>query len=672
MNRRFLILLCWMPLVVAQISNTTNTTNTTNATIVTIFPVLSPTTNPLSPIPTNSSTGPPLTSLPPTAAPPTATTLPSLPPVSQSFPVNVTISGITLQLENVPPLIEAEERYSLWENVTRNFFNQFYAQNDVGIRNFTTVISFLSQNSVLRDEVIVTTFNYSQVLTYTSLNGTQTPGYYAVYPLTTVEGNLQYATALNLTFAGWENLKVPIAVPLLPGQTRAPTFAPTEAPTTSLLPTVRNTTAPSVSPTLASSESPSVVLSQAPTALASSEAPSAVPSMVETSLAPSAAATPVEPVEVSLMNIRLPLEGGGVLEDNEIDMWERVTAEWFEGYFVNNGRRRLQASMVSAFTFVRQDEDNAILYNQTMDYAATNDTPDAEVVALLPFNDEAANTEYGELLRTEFANMRDLVLPLEVPSILGPNATPEEGEGGNDDDDSGLSMGVLIGIIVAGAAVLLVCAYVAYSFVQGSGDGSVGVEQRDQRDNQSEVSPQFIISPSEEDLSLMEDPYLPPKQKSFESKILDVGYGDQSVATVDYDYSKLYGGGDTSVVSSAGGTMGDTTRLTAGTLNTAALAALGAESQLRDSGIQEQVIDIIAPAGKLGVVIDTPDDGAPVVHAVKDTSVIADQIQVGDKLVAVDDEDVCSMTAIRVSKLISKKSNNPSRKLTIIRNVPME
>lgn len=145
-----------------------------------------------------------------------------------------------------------------------------------------------------------------------------------------------------------------------------------------------------------------------------------------------------------------------------------------------------------------------------------------------------------------------------------------------------------------------------------------------------------------------------------------------SVATVDYDYSKVYGGGDTSVVSSAGGTMGDTTRLTSGTVNTAALAALGAESQFRDSGVHEQVLVIVAPAGKLGVVIDTPDDGAPVVHAVKDTSVIADQIQVGDKLVAVDDEDVRSMTAIRVSKLISKKSNNPSRKLTIIRTTTME
>jgi len=147
-----------------------------------------------------------------------------------------------------------------------------------------------------------------------------------------------------------------------------------------------------------------------------------------------------------------------------------------------------------------------------------------------------------------------------------------------------------------------------------------------------------------------------------------------SVATVDYDYSKAYGGGgDTSVVSSVGGTLGDNTRQTAGDVaagSAAARAALGAsfESDIRNSAaLQERVIVIDAPAGKLGVVIDTPDDGAPVVHAVKDSSVIADQIQVGDKLIAVDEDDVRSMTAIKVSKLISKKSANPNRRLTIVR-----
>lgn len=133
-------------------------------------------------------------------------------------------------------------------------------------------------------------------------------------------------------------------------------------------------------------------------------------------------------------------------------------------------------------------------------------------------------------------------------------------------------------------------------------------------------------------------------------------------------------------MSSAGGTMGDNTRQTGDVVasSAAARAALGASFDSeggyreQESNVKEEVIEINAPAGKLGVVIDTPDDGAPVVHAVKDSSVIADQIQVGDKLMAVDDEDVRSMTAIKVSKLISKKSANPSRKLTIVRTSLVE
>jgi C-terminal processing protease CtpA/Prc len=153
-----------------------------------------------------------------------------------------------------------------------------------------------------------------------------------------------------------------------------------------------------------------------------------------------------------------------------------------------------------------------------------------------------------------------------------------------------------------------------------------------------------------------------------------------SVATVDYDYSKAYGGaGDTSV-SSAGGTFGSNTHNqsaldpTNASATGAALGALDFHAAYRDpkANVKEDVIHIFAPPGKLGVVIDTPDDGAPVVHAVKDTSVIVEKIQVGDKLVAVDDEDVRSMTAIKVSKLISRKSANPSRKLTVVRTTLIE
>ena len=152
-----------------------------------------------------------------------------------------------------------------------------------------------------------------------------------------------------------------------------------------------------------------------------------------------------------------------------------------------------------------------------------------------------------------------------------------------------------------------------------------------------------------------------------------------SIGTVDYDYSKAYEDRDHSI-SYAGGTLGSDTQDYSFPANAGATgAALGPYD---DDGfgdhfgkskekVKEEILQIFAPPGKLGVVIDTPDDGAPVVHAVKETSVVVDKVKVGDKLVAVDDEGVRTLTAIKVSKLISRKSANPSRKLTLLRITPI-
>jgi len=102
---------------------------------------------------------------------------------------------------------------------------------------------------------------------------------------------------------------------------------------------------------------------------------------------------------------------------------------------------------------------------------------------------------------------------------------------------------------------------------------------------------------------------------------------------------------------------------------------------------REEYTIIYAPSGVLGVVIDTPpsssssssstngnndgsssNGGRPVVHAIKDTCPIRDEIHVGDILIAVDDIDVTAMTAVEVSRLISRKSNQERRKLTLIRS----
>jgi C-terminal processing protease CtpA/Prc len=82
----------------------------------------------------------------------------------------------------------------------------------------------------------------------------------------------------------------------------------------------------------------------------------------------------------------------------------------------------------------------------------------------------------------------------------------------------------------------------------------------------------------------------------------------------------------------------------------------------------DERFDVVAPSGKLGMVIDTPNGGVPVVHAIKETSVLAEQVRVGDRLLSVDGEDCTGMTAMQVSKLISLKSEKPARVLIFARS----
>lgn len=89
----------------------------------------------------------------------------------------------------------------------------------------------------------------------------------------------------------------------------------------------------------------------------------------------------------------------------------------------------------------------------------------------------------------------------------------------------------------------------------------------------------------------------------------------------------------------------------------------------RTTNASEPLLEIYAPPGKLGVVIDVPPRAdTPVVHAIKDTCPIRNEILVGDRLLAVDDQDVTAMTAMEVSRLISRKSQQRARKLTIRRD----
>lgn len=85
-------------------------------------------------------------------------------------------------------------------------------------------------------------------------------------------------------------------------------------------------------------------------------------------------------------------------------------------------------------------------------------------------------------------------------------------------------------------------------------------------------------------------------------------------------------------------------------------------AEINDGASDKQKIrpfEVKVPPGLLGMVVDTPNGGVPVVRAIKPESILVGQVQIGDRLIAVDQQDVTRMTAIDVSNMISLKQNKP-------------
>jgi len=80
-----------------------------------------------------------------------------------------------------------------------------------------------------------------------------------------------------------------------------------------------------------------------------------------------------------------------------------------------------------------------------------------------------------------------------------------------------------------------------------------------------------------------------------------------------------------------------------------------------------QRVTVIAPAGKLGIVVDNQTGDMPVVHAIKETSVLNGKVHVGDYLLSVDEIDCRGLSAVQVSRLISSRRQSAVRTLVLQR-----
>ena len=81
---------------------------------------------------------------------------------------------------------------------------------------------------------------------------------------------------------------------------------------------------------------------------------------------------------------------------------------------------------------------------------------------------------------------------------------------------------------------------------------------------------------------------------------------------------------------------------------------------------QYDLKECIAPAGPLGVIVDTTPNG-PLIHAIKDNSPLKGKVEPGDIIIAVDDCNTRHMTAASLTRLVGKKSQQSRRKILLLR-----
>lgn len=472
------------------------------------------------------------------------------------------------------------------------------------------------------------------------------------------------------------------------------TYVNVNAQETTPGPTTEPTAKPTAKPTPSPTPSPTSPPTKEPTAFPSFS-PTSRPSLQPVS---SPAASPGSNVSFAEDQITITLTGVLPLNDEEMKYFERKTANYIEFYFnppedenpnvinegdieiydvdvtinitkmdppfENDGASRRNLDGIRRLGPRKLNEKSTTLritYIQSMTYIISKGLPTKENLIQDPFNTITERNNYITFLKGTPSIDPVAEAFAELTKVNPPELFSEKEK---------VSTVAIIAAAAGGVAlVILVTIFVIWRRRRGvSQEVDADYDPRRRKDP----------LPSSDGGSTMVEPNQQGIYNTQQSIIGNRYGGPGSIATEDPMYQFNHGYEDQTLVSNTDATFDDATRQsTKFSADDSVLGPGGGQSIFSDDqsfenfrnrgGRKEELLEIYAPAGKLGVVIDTPDSGAPVLHRIKETCPIADKLRVGDKLIAVDDEDVKGMTAVEVSKLISLKSTNHKRKFTIIR-----
>lgn len=85
-----------------------------------------------------------------------------------------------------------------------------------------------------------------------------------------------------------------------------------------------------------------------------------------------------------------------------------------------------------------------------------------------------------------------------------------------------------------------------------------------------------------------------------------------------------------------------------------------------------QNIVMVVPPGQLGFVFETSPNAPPLIHSVKETSLLVNKVKKGDQLIQMDGEDTWGYSATHLENLFKANSLNKSRRLVFSRRSDSE
>jgi hypothetical protein len=506
-----------------------------------------------------------------------------------------------------------------------------------------------------------------------------------------------------------------------PPVTEAPVAAPTTAPVAT---TGAPTTAP-VATTTAPVATTGAPTTEAPAAMNVTEAPSAMNATAPTAVPANGTAAPtLSPVAGGptflngTVGIRLSYTTGPLTESTQ-PAYDASCTQFFKanlnGTIANikcslvsqspETSRRLRSlqtnetldTVTSVSGIALTNDVNASDFNSLL--ASTVDDNSDELVALLK---ESGGNTAGQEYFSSLVSVESFDPEVSMP-VASPAPAPTTGKGG----DSGLSGGAIFGIVAAvavGVGVLIGGVYyssksehtspraLTYTDPMG-GDAAVtsSVKEVTDSDNGAGIPAAAAFNASFSSLKqnmISRTVFAPPGKLGIvidttpegpvvrtinpESRLKGTLFpGDLIVAVDDVDTSTMSASAITALMARTADARRKLTVLSEDVTNSRAVilvpgAAASAASVDSSSCLKQNMISrtVLAPPGKLGIVIDTTVEG-PVVQAVNSQSPLEGSLFPGDIIVAVDDVDTRAMSASAITALMVRTANLP-RKLTVL------